>query len=69
MAPVVSRTSAISRLFHLVRAGLNAIFNRRRGALADFIKLKWQLGLNGGVVVANPVPEAPMRCPGKPKSR
>jgi pseudouridine-5'-phosphate glycosidase len=25
--------------------------------IADFLKVKWNMGLNGGVVIANPIPE------------
>jgi pseudouridine-5'-phosphate glycosidase len=49
--------------------GFPAFFTRESGFPADFqldtpeqqarfIRTKWQLGLNGGVVVSNPVPEA-----------
>jgi pseudouridine-5'-phosphate glycosidase len=51
------------------QAGFPAFFTRESGFAADFridsaleqaafIQAKWQLGLAGGVVVSNPVPEA-----------
>ena len=57
--PVVSVGQAQFPAFFTRESGLNADFQLDSAAeLADFIRTKWQLGLNGGVVVANPVPEA-----------
>lgn len=57
--PVVSFGQAQFPAFFTRESGLNADFQLDSAAeLADFIRAKWQLGLNGGVVVANPVPEA-----------
>ena len=55
--PVVSVGQAQFPAFFTRESGLNADFQLDSAAqLADFIRTKWQLGLNGGVVVANPVP-------------
>lgn len=55
--PVVSVGQAQFPAFFTRESGLNADFQiDEAGALADFIETKWRLGLNGGVVVANPVP-------------
>src|SRR5450830_874667 len=35
-----------------------AFFTRDSGFQADFVHAKWGLGLDGGVVIANPVPES-----------
>ena len=60
--PVVSVGQAQFPAFFTRESGLNADFQLDDAvALADFISTKWRLGLSGGVVVANPVPEA-MRC-------
>ena len=57
--PVVSVGQAQFPAFFTRESGLNADFQLDGAAeLADFIRTKWQLGLNGGVVVANPVPQA-----------
>ena len=57
--PVVSVGQAQFPAFFTRESGLNADFQLDDAvALADFISTKWQLGLSGGVVVANPVPEA-----------
>ena len=57
--PVVSVGQAQFPAFFTRESGLNADFQLDSAAeLADFISTKWQLGLNGGVVVANPVPQA-----------
>ena len=57
--PVVSVGQAQFPAFFTRESGLNADFQLDSAAeLADFIRTKWQLGLNGGVVVANPVPQA-----------
>ena len=57
--PVVSVGQAQFPAFFTRESGLNADFQLDSAAeLADFIRTKWQLGLSGGVVVANPVPEA-----------
>ena len=57
--PVVSVGQAQFPAFFTRESGLNADFQLDGAAeLADFISTKWQLGLNGGVVVANPVPQA-----------
>ena len=57
--PVVSVGQAQFPAFFTHESGLNADFQLDDAvALADFISTKWQLGLSGGVVVANPVPEA-----------
>ena len=57
--PVVSVGQAQFPAFFTRESGLNADFQLDDAvALADFISTKWQLGLNGGVVVANPVPQA-----------
>ena len=57
--PVVSVGQAQFPAFFTRDSGLNADFQLDDAAsLAAFIATKWQLGLNGGVVVANPVPEA-----------
>ena len=57
--PVVSVGQAQFPAFFTRESGLNADFQLDDAvALADFIRTKWQLGLNGGVVVANPVPQA-----------
>ena len=57
--PVVSVGQAQFPAFFTRESGLNADFQLDGAAeLADFIRTKWQLGLSGGVVVANPVPEA-----------
>ena len=55
--PVVSVGQAQFPAFFTRESGLNADFQLDSAVeLADFIRTKWQLGLNGGVVVANPVP-------------
>ena len=55
--PVVSIGQAQFPAFFTRDSGLNADFQLDSAAeLADFIQTKWTLGLNGGVVVANPVP-------------
>ena len=57
--PVVSVGQAQFPAFFTRDSGLNADFQIDDAAsLAAFVATKWQLGLNGGVVVANPVPEA-----------
>ena len=57
--PVVSVGQAQFPAFFTRESGLNADFQLDDAvALADFISTKWRLGLSGGVVVANPVPEA-----------
>ena len=57
--PVVSIGQAQFPAFFTRDSGLNADFQLDSAAeLADFIQTKWTLGLNGGVVVANPVPAA-----------
>ncbi len=57
--PVVSVGQAQFPAFFTRESGLNADFQLDDAvALADFISTKWQLGLSGGVVVANPVPQA-----------
>ena len=57
--PVVSVGQAQFPAFFTRESGLNADFQLDGAAeMADFIRTKWQLGLNGGVVVANPVPQA-----------
>ena len=57
--PVVSVGQAQFPAFFTRDSGLNADFQIDDAAsLAAFVPPKWQLGLNGGVVVANPVPEA-----------
>ena len=57
--PVVSVGQAQFPAFFTRESGLNADFQLDDAvALADFVSTKWQLGLSGGVVVANPVPEA-----------
>ena len=57
--PVVSVGQAQFPAFFTRDSGLNADFQLDSAAeLADFIQTKWTLGLNGGVVVANPVPAA-----------
>ncbi len=57
--PVVSVGQAQFPAFYTRESGLNADFQLDDAAeLADFIHTKWQLGLKGGVVVANPVPQA-----------
>lgn len=57
--PVVSVGQAQFPAFFTRDSGLNADFQLDDAtSLAAFIATKWQLGLNGGVVVANPVPEA-----------
>jgi pseudouridine-5'-phosphate glycosidase len=59
--PVVSVGQAASRLLH-ARQRLQADFQLDTPEeQARFIRTKWQLGLEGGVVVSNPVPEAE-RC-------
>ncbi len=56
--PVVSVGQAQFPAFFTRDSGLNADFQIDDAAsLAAFVATKWQLGLNGGVVVANPVPE------------
>ena len=55
--PVVSVGQAQFPAFFTRESGLNADFQLDSAVeLVDFIRTKWQLGLNGGVVVANPVP-------------
>ncbi len=55
--PVVSVGQAQFPAFFTRESGLNADFQLDSAVeLADFIRTKWQLGLNGGVVIANPVP-------------
>lgn len=57
--PVVSVGQTQFPAFFTRDSGLNADFQLDDAtSLAAFIATKWQLGLNGGVVVANPVPEA-----------
>ena len=56
--PVVSVGQAQFPAFFTRDSGLNADFQLDDAvSLAAFVATKWQLGLNGGVVVANPVPE------------
>lgn len=57
--PVVSVGQAQFPAFFTRDSGLNADFQLDDAvSLAAFVATKWQLGLNGGVVVANPVPQA-----------
>lgn len=57
--PVVSVGQKQFPAFFTRDSGFNADFQLDSAAQqADFIRTKWQLGLRGGIVVANPVPES-----------
>ncbi len=57
--PVVSVGQAEFPAFFTRGSGFKADFQLDTATLqADFIRCKWALGLRGGVVIANPVPEA-----------
>ena len=57
--PVISFGQPAFPAFYTRDSGLNADFQMdQTNDLANFIATKWQLGLHGGVIVANPVPEA-----------
>ena len=57
--PVISFGQPAFPAFYTRDSGLNADFQMDQTTdLANFIATKWQLGLQGGVIVANPVPEA-----------
>lgn len=57
--PVISVGQDAFPAFYTRDSGLKADFRLDSAAeQADFIRTKWQLGLQGGVVVSNPVPEA-----------
>ena len=57
--PVISFGQPAFPAFYTRDSGLNADFQMDQTTdLANFIATKWQLGLHGGVIVANPVPEA-----------
>jgi pseudouridylate synthase len=57
--PVISAGQEEFPAFFTCSSGLKADFRMdTAGEQAKFIHTKWQLGLSGGVVVSNPVPEA-----------
>ncbi|GGC82320.1 pseudouridine-5'-phosphate glycosidase [Undibacterium terreum] len=57
--PVVSVGQKQFPAFFTRDSGFNADFQLDSAAQqADFIRTKWQLGLRGGIVIANPVPES-----------
>ena len=44
--------------FYTRKSGFKVDYNMKSPkAIADLLKVKWELGLDGGVVIANPIPE------------
>jgi pseudouridine-5'-phosphate glycosidase len=56
--PVIGYKTKELPAFYTRKSGLNVDYKLNSPQeIADFLKSKWKLNLNGGVVVANPVPE------------
>ena len=57
--PVIGYQTEDMPAFYTRRSGFQANFSLQSPKeLADFLSVKWSLGLAGGAVVANPIPEA-----------
>ena len=56
--PVIGYQTDIFPAFYTRSSTTNVDFNLASpGEIADFMKLKWKLGLQGGLLIANPIPK------------